>query len=331
MEYGLIGHPLGHSYSKLIHESLMENYHYELMDLEENQLASFMKNKNFKAINVTIPYKKAVIPYLDCMEESAKNIGAVNTIVCKNNKLYGYNTDYYGFFYTLKKHRIVVENKKILILGDGGASQAVQAVIRDLNAKSIFVANRTPKPNTIDFQTAKTEHMDAEIIINTTPCGMYPHVKESCIDLSAFHKAEAFLDCIYNPIETTLCLQAKKLQVPIVVSGLEMLVAQAVKALEHFKNVSFDSSSIDDIYRQILMKTTNIIVHGTNTDEYKKLASMLDKTFIKTEDTSYAFQKNLVVQTHSIHRQEWIQNGWILMDQDAENMKRAYLRCINQF
>ena len=329
MNYGLIGHPLGHSYSKIIHESLIENYQYTLMDLEPESLDSFMKAKEFKAINVTIPYKQAVIDYLDWIDPHAKKIGAVNTIVNKDGKLHGYNTDYYGFLYTLKKHHIEVKNKKVLILGDGGASKAVQAVIQDLSPASLHIVNRTQKAYTIDYQTAMEEHQDAQILINTTPCGMYPHVKEQCIDLLPFIHLEACIDCIYNPIETSLCTQARSLQVPIVVSGLEMLVAQAVKALEYFKEIELDPSLIDTTYRQLLMQTTNIIVHGTNTEEYKKLAFMLNKKWIQTMNTSAAYQKNQVIQVESIESLEWLRNGWIIQDDNAEIMKQEYLRLIN--
>lgn len=250
MDYGLIGKTLKHSYSKLIHEYILENYTYELHPVDD--LDTFMKEKNFKAINVTIPYKQDVIPYLDAIDEHAKKINAVNTIVNKNNKLYGYNTDYFGFLYTLKKHNIDVYQKKVLILGDGGASQAVQAVIRDLHAKTIIVANRSQKPNTISFESARQKHDDAQIIINTTPCGMYPNVDEACIDLIPFLRAEAFIDCIYNPIETKMSLQAMKLKIPTVVTGLEMLVAQAVKAIEYFKDIELPDTCIETTYQWLL-------------------------------------------------------------------------------
>ena len=252
MNYGLIGKTLKHSYSKLIHEHLLDNYIYELHPLTD--LETFFAKREFKAINVTIPYKQDVIPYLDWIHPNAKKINAVNTIVNKNGKLYGYNTDYYGFYYTLQKHHIEICNKQVLILGDGGASQAVQAVVQDLHAKTIHVANRTPKPNTISFEQAKQLSKEIDVIINTTPVGMYPDVDKSCMDLSPFIHCTAFVDCIYNPLETKQALQAKQLKIPTVVTGLEMLVAQAVKALEYFKDIEFDEKIIDEVYQWLLSK-----------------------------------------------------------------------------
>ena len=250
MNYGLIGKSLTHSYSKLIHEHILENYTYELHPVKD--IHTFMQEKDFKAINVTIPYKQAVLPYLDNIDSHARKIQAVNTIVNKEGKLYGYNTDYYGFLYTLKKNNIDVYEKKVLILGDGGASKAIQALIQDLQAKTILIANRSQKTHTISFQEAIQKHTDAQIIINTTPCGMYPNVDQACIDLTPFQQAQAFIDCIYNPLETKMSMQAKQLKIPTVVTGLEMLVAQAVKALEYFKDIQLDEEVIETTYQWLL-------------------------------------------------------------------------------
>ena len=330
MKYGLIGKTLKHSYSKIIHEQLIENYTYDLCSLDEEEFKTFMESKSFQAINVTIPYKQSVIPYLDWMDPRANKINAVNTIVNKEGKLYGYNTDYDGFMYTIQKHNIQIQNKKVLILGDGGASQAVQAVMSDLHAKKIIIANRTKKSNTISFEEAVTNHDDAQIIINTTPVGMYPDTHQSVIDLVPFMRCEAVVDCIYNPMQTEFIAQARQLKIPTVVSGMEMLVAQAIKALEHFKNIHIPKYMIEETYKNIMYQTTNIIVTGNDCDKYKKLAHILHKNFIQTMDTSYALKNNYIIVTESIESQDWTQNGWIIQDDTVEHMIQEYKQSIEQ-
>lgn len=231
MRYGLIGGGLTHSYSKLIHEKIAD-YTYELIPLNKEEFHLFMEKREFAAINVTIPYKKAVLPYLDHLHKDAAAIGAVNTIVNKNGYLTGYNTDYAGFLYMIKKNDIRVAGKKVLILGTGGASLAVSAVIKGLNAAEILSVSRNSAKG-ISYEAAKQEHQDTQIIINTTPVGMYPHVEESPIDLSCFPQCQAVLDIVYNPAETKLTAQAKSLGMKGI-TGLSMLVAQAKYAIELF-------------------------------------------------------------------------------------------------
>ena len=330
MKYGLIGKTLKHSYSKIIHEQLVENYTYNLCPLDEKEFKIFMKLKPFQAINVTIPYKQNVMSYLDWIDDRAKKINAVNTIINKEGKLYGYNTDYDGFMYTIQKHNIQIKNKKVLILGDGGASQAVQSVIADLKAKEIIIANRTKKENTISFEKAVKNHDDAQIIINTTPVGMYPDTHQSVIDLVPFMRCEAVIDCIYNPMQTQFISQAKQLKIPIAISGMEMLVAQAVKALEIFKNITISEKKIEETYKNIMYQTTNIIITGSDYDKYKNLAQILHKNFIQTMDISYALKNNYVIVTDSIESQDWTQNGWIIQDDTVEHMIQEYKQSIEQ-
>lgn len=251
MEYGLIGEKLGHSYSKIIQEKLLKDYTYEIHPVVKEDLDAFMKAKAFKGINVTIPYKQSVIPYLDEMDEAAKKIGAVNTIVNKDGLLKGYNTDYYGFLYTLDKNNIEIKEKKVLVLGDGGASKAIQAAVLAKQPKQLIITNRTPHENTISLDEVYLNHKDSDIIINTTSVGMYPNVKDSPIDLSKFNRLKAVVDIIYNPLCTKLLLQGKELGIPYV-NGLEMLVAQAKYALEHFKGISINDCEIDRIYKELL-------------------------------------------------------------------------------
>lgn len=249
MEYGLIGEKLGHSYSKEIHE-MLSDYTYELHPLSKDALKDFMKAPAFKAINVTIPYKQTVIPYLDELDENARTIGAVNTIVNKNGKLYGHNTDFSGFLYMLNKNNISISQKKCLVLGNGGAAKAVIAVLHTLNASEILLVSRRPSETTITYQDCIKNHSDAQVIINTTPVGMYPEENASPIDLTWFPQCEAVADLIYNPMETKLTAQAKSLGITGV-TGLEMLVAQALYAAEFFLDTSLDKTQIDRIYRKI--------------------------------------------------------------------------------
>lgn len=250
MEYGLIGEKLGHSYSKEIHEQLAD-YTYDLHPLSKEEFVPFMTNHDFKAINVTIPYKQDVIPYLDEIDDHAKAIGAVNTIVNKNGRLEGHNTDFSGFLYTLEKHQIPVQGKKCLVLGSGGASKAVIAVLKHLHAAQVLVVSRKSTPATITYQECLADHTDAQLIVNTTPVGMYPNMDNAPIDLSPFTQCESVVDVIYNPLETQLTAQARSLGMTSV-SGLEMLVAQALYAVEYFLDIRLDPAQIDTIYQKMV-------------------------------------------------------------------------------
>lgn len=249
MNYGLIGEKLGHSYSKDIHEMLAE-YTYDLCPLTKEEFTTFMEKHAFDAINVTIPYKQAVIPYLDSMDDNAKAIGAVNTIVNNNGKLEGHNTDFSGFLYMLNKHNIQVEGKKCVVLGDGGASKAVVAVLKKLGAGEIVIVDIIKTENAITYEECFEKHTDAQFIANTSPVGMFPKSDACPVDLTCFPKCEAVADVIYNPLETKLISQAKSLCM-IGVNGLEMLVAQALYAVEFFLDKKLDEAQIDEVYQKI--------------------------------------------------------------------------------
>lgn len=249
MDYGLIGEKLGHSYSKQIHEQLTD-YEYELCELTREEFHSFMEQKAFKAINVTIPYKRDVIPYIDVLDEKAKHVGAVNTIVNRNGKLYGYNTDYDGFLYMLTKNRIEIKEKKILVLGNGGAALAVLAVLHAMQAGEIHIVKYKEEAGTITYAQAKEMHSNADVIVNTTPVGMYPKIDESPMDLTAYHNLSAVVDVIANPACTKLMQQAKDKNV-LAINGLLMLVAQAKFAVEHFLDCTIDNEKIDEIYKNM--------------------------------------------------------------------------------
>ena len=249
MRYGLIGEKLGHSYSKTIHEQLAD-YTYDLIPLSKEEFKVFMEKREFNAINVTIPYKCDVIPYLDEMDDRATRIEAVNTIVNKDGKLIGHNTDFGGFLYMIEHNNIVIKDKKVLVLGIGGASKAIIAVLEYLGAKEIVKVYRRHKDNAISYEECFDKHLDAEVIVNTTPVGMFPNVDASPIDLSRFGQLEAVLDVIYNPIETKLTKQAKDLGIKGV-TGLEMLVAQAKYAVEFFLDTQIADEKIQEIHDEI--------------------------------------------------------------------------------
>ena len=212
MQYGLIGEKLSHSFSKEIHESFAP-YKYELCEISRENLGSFLQKREFCAINVTMPYKKEVIPHLDEISNSAQELQAVNCIVNRNGKLCGFNTDYFGMRDLIRKSKIDISNKKILILGTGGTARTSALVCKDLGAKNITFVSREKKTNAITYDEAYELYNDAEIIINTTPVGMYPNAYSSPIDLSKFSNLLAVFDAVYNPIRTKLVLDATKMGV----------------------------------------------------------------------------------------------------------------------
>lgn len=254
MRYGLIGAKLGYSYSKLIHEQLA-SYTYDLIPLNQEEFEVFMESRLFSAINVTIPYKKAVLPYLDYLSKEAKVMGAVNTIVNKNGKLYGYNTDYHGFRYTLTHHDIKVANKKVMVLGYGGASLAILKVLEDLGAKDILIVNRTIRDSAISYEEALRKHKDVNLLINTTSVGTSPDIDKSPMDLSGFTSLEAVIDIIYNPAQTKLLQQAHSMGIQTV-NGLDMLVAQAKYAAELFLDITIPEERIQEIKEGLTQKQT---------------------------------------------------------------------------
>lgn len=255
--YGLLGEKLGHSFSPEIH-SMLGNYEYRLFEVEKNELENFIKHGEWDGINVTIPYKKEVMPYLDEISENAQKIGSVNTVVRRSDgTLFGDNTDYYGFLYTVKRSGINFSGKKVLVLGTGGASLAVKAVISDLNAREIISISRSGENN---YQNIKN-HADADIIVNTTPVGMYPKNLVSLVKVSDFTRLSAVFDIIYNPQKTQLVLDAEKLDIPAF-SGLSMLVAQAKRASEIFFDKVIDDSVTEKILKKVSTDMKSIVLIG---------------------------------------------------------------------
>ena len=254
--FGLLGRHLGHSYSPYIHNHLGE-YEYNLFEVEPDQLDEFMVKREFSGINITIPYKQDVMKYCDTISEKAIKIGAVNTIVNKNGKLFGDNTDYNGFLYQLQFGNIDVHGKKVLILGTGGASKAVFAVLQDQNARDIVFISRTGENNYDNLH----QHMDCEVIVNTTPVGMYPNNGLAPLNIRPFEKLEAVVDLIYNPTYTEIVLSAKDAGKKYA-SGLSMLVEQARVASELFQDVKISSKKTELITKQLQNNMKNIILVG---------------------------------------------------------------------
>ena len=284
MEYGLIGEKLGHSFSKIIHEKLAD-YTYELCPLAKDELDAFMTAKQLKAINVTIPYKQDVIPHCDVLDDSAKRIGVVNTIVNRDGKLFGYNTDFAGFLYNLNAHGITLKDKKVMICGSGGTCKTVTAVAEYMGAKEILVVSRSKKENAVTYEEC-IRHKDVDVVVNASPKGMYPNNGESPLDLSNFPNCKAVVDVIYNPLKTRLLQQAEQLGMKAV-NGLEMLVAQAKFAVEHFLSTEIENDKIDQITLELLKQLTNIVLIGMpssgKTLTGKALCKYIDKTVVDTD------------------------------------------------
>ncbi|MCQ2547874.1 MAG: shikimate dehydrogenase [Clostridia bacterium] len=250
MKYGLIGYPLGQSYSKEIHEKL--GLDYQLMEVEN--LDVFMKSLDFQGFNVTIPYKEKIIAYLDSLDEKADEIGAVNTVVRqKDGSLKGYNTDYYGLKYLMRN--VQIKNSKVAILGSGGTSHTAQALCRDFGASEIIVISRKGE---ITYEDC-SKYEDADVLINTTPVGMSPKVDEIPINLDVFTSLKAVVDVIYNPLETALVYEARKRGI-YAINGLEMLVAQALFAEEIFLNIKLEDLDISEIVNSL--HKINIVIIG---------------------------------------------------------------------
>ena len=220
-----------------------------------------MEAKEFSAINVTIPYKEAVIPHLYSIDEAARSIGAVNTIVNKDGRLFGYNTDFYGMTRLLSHAGVIVTGKKVAILGSGGTAKTARAVCSSLGAREVLTVSRVASDAAIDYKTLYECHTNTEVIINTTPVGMYPVPYELSLDISRFDKLSGVIDAIYNPLRTGLVLSALERGIPAE-GGLYMLVAQAVRASEIFLDTTYPEETTERVYEKILREKENIVLIG---------------------------------------------------------------------
>lgn len=256
MKFGLLGRKLGHSYSPIIHKKLGD-YSYELFEREPDEIKDLIKRQDIRGLNVTIPYKQEVMKYCDEITQRARSIGCVNTII-KNDegKIIGDNTDYAGFEYILDRNDIQVEDKNVLILGNGATSKTVGAVLADRGARVVKLG-RTTNPNLSDIY----DFVDTYIIVNTTPVGMYPNNLKTLVDLDKFSKLSSVLDVIYNPMRTKLLLDADK-RGAVHSDGLPMLVVQAVVASEIFQGKSISQDLVEEIITDIRRETGNIVLIG---------------------------------------------------------------------
>ena len=276
MKCGLLGRKLGHSYSPQIHKQL-GSYDYSLFEKEPEELENFLKDGDFSGLNVTIPYKKSVISQLSELTPIAAKLGAVNTIVRRDGKLVGHNTDYFGFQSMVAQSGLTVRGKKVLVLGSGGASNTAVAVLEEFGA-SVVVISRTGENNYENLH----RHTDAAVIVNTTPVGMYPHVGVSPLDLVLFPNLEGVLDIIYNPARTQLLLDAQSRGL-VTMNGLWMLVAQAKESAEWFTNSRISNEIIEKIHNNLRLKMENIVLIGMpgsgKSTVGKLLSSQLGKEF----------------------------------------------------
>lgn len=282
MQCGLLGGRLGHSYSPKIH-SLLADYAYDLYEKQPEALADFLKNGGFSGLNVTIPYKKAVIPFCAELSPRAETLGAVNTLVRrKDGSLIGHNTDYFGFSYMVEKSGLSVAGKKCLVLGSGGASATACAVLEALGARVVVISRSGP-----DNYGNLSRHRDAAVIVNTTPVGMYPNTGESPVVLSQFPGLEGVLDVIYNPARTRLLLDAEALGIPAM-NGLWMLVAQAKESAEWFTGREIPDDEIPRIHGMLRREMENIVLIGMpgsgKSTVGAALAAETGKRFVDADD-----------------------------------------------
>ncbi len=293
MKYAVIGEKLGHSFSKVIHEHFAP-YEYDIVEVAPDAFDAFMTKRDFSGINVTIPYKQRVMEYLSYIDPTAKEIGAVNTVVNRDGALYGYNTDFGGLKKLVLRQGFDFADKKVLILGSGGTSKTAFAVSKALGAASVHKVSRKGELN---YENVLSLHQDADFIINTTPCGMYPKNDTAAISLDGFEHLQGVVDVVYNPLETKLVRQAKEKGISGC-CGLYMLVAQAVLASEIFLDTSYDESVYEDTYKYVLSKKQNIVLTGMpgsgKSTIGKALAEKLGKEFIDTDELIIKNEKKAI-------------------------------------
>ena len=286
MKYGLIGEKLGHSFSKEIHEKL-GRYEYELKEIAADNLEDFIRSGDFEGINVTIPYKEAVIPLLDEISELAEKVGAVNTVVNRDGKLSAYNTDVDGMRKLVEKMAVDMRGKTVLIAGSGGTSKTAMQLANDLGAGCIQRVSRSGKDGCISYEEAYADYRRADILINTTPAGMFPNVDDSAFDIDKFEKVEAVIDVVYNPLKTKLIRDAEDRGIAAE-GGLYMLVAQAIIAAGLFCGEEIESEKTDEIYNGILNEKRNIVLIGMpgsgKTTIGRILADKLGRVFVDTDE-----------------------------------------------
>ena len=286
MNCGLIGYPLGHSYSPQIHRALAD-YDYHLWPLKPEELEAFLVKRDFAGINVTIPYKERVIPYLDQLSDTARAIGAVNTVVNRDGKLYGDNTDLAGMLALIRRMGLALEGKKVLILGTGGTSKTARAAASQLGAAEVYRVSRSGRDGAVTYRQAEEEHRDAACIINTTPCGMYPDLDGCPVELDGFPCLEGVVDVIYNPLRSELVLGARKRGIPAE-GGLYMLAAQAAYASALFRGCETAERDIELAFQTVRRQVENIVLIGMpssgKTTVGQRLAQLTGKRFTDSDE-----------------------------------------------
>ena len=310
MEYGCIGKKLGHSFSKEIHNALTD-YTYELCEIPEEKLDEFMKKSDFKAINVTIPYKEKVIPHLAFISDEAKQIGAVNTIINKNGVLYGYNTDFYGMKMLIEKAGINIKNKTVAILGSGGTSKTANAVVKFLGAKEVYKVSRNAQGDFISYDGLYDISDNIEVIINTTPVGMYPDIYNSAVDVKRFKNLSGVVDAVYNPLRSKIVSDALSLGVKAV-GGLYMLVAQAAAAVEKFIDIDVSEKEIERVYNSLFKSKENIVLIGMpscgKTTVGNILAEKLNREFLDSDILIEKTEKTTISEIFKTKGEQYFTN-----------------------
>ena len=285
MDYGCIGEKLSHSFSKEIHNALAD-YDYQLLELKREELKAFFTERSFKSINVTIPYKLDVIPYLDWISDEAMAINAVNTIVNRNGRLYGYNTDFYGLKGLIERKVKSFKGKTVAILGSGGTSNTAFAVANSLEAKKVIKVSRKKQEGYITYDELYESYSNCEIIINTTPCGMYPKAGVAAVEVNNFPNIEAVFDAVYNPLKSKLILDAEKKGI-IADGGLYMLVSQAAYAVEKFIDTTVSLEKIEEVFNKIYKDKMNVVLIGMpasgKSSVGKELEKLLSKSFVDSD------------------------------------------------
>lgn len=285
MEYAVIGEHLTHSFSKEIHDELAD-YFYVVHEVAREQLSDFITARQYQGLNVTIPYKKDVMPLLDWIDDAAQSIGAVNTIVNRDGYLMGYNTDFFGLSALIERTGVTIAGEKVLILGTGGTSVTANAIAHAMGAATVLRVSRSAGDDVITYEEMYAYHQDATVIINTTPVGMYPNTNASPIDLSCFPHCRGVIDAIYNPLRSELVLDALSRGIKAS-GGLYMLVAQAAKAAALFLNDESVLSKIEEVYQTIRLSKENIVLIGMpgcgKSTVGKQLQHLLDREFFDSD------------------------------------------------
>ena len=286
MEYGCIGERLGHSLSPEIH-ALLGGYGYELAEVPPDGLAEYMGKREFRGVNVTIPYKREVMKYLDRISPEAAAAGAVNTVVNRDGILLGYNTDLDGIVALIRRTGAEIRGKKVLILGTGGTGRTAAAAVKKLGAGQMVLVSRTGREGAVTYEEAYRLHGDAEILINATPCGMYPDIAGKPADIERFSSLECVIDAVYAPLNTGLVLAAREREIPAE-SGLYMLVEQAARASEIFTGKEYDAGAVEHVYGEMMRRKQNLVLIGMpgsgKTAAGRKAAELMDREFIDTDE-----------------------------------------------